>query len=128
MVPEGGITLTPYHVRRWPEIDLNPSYRKTPFIVKLHETGFDNDHTTTVMEPLGSFTRKELNKVLESAAKPSPSRGLNSTPGASRLADSNHEMNPPKLAMSERILFRSPRMRATARRRALVRFTEDDGR
>jgi predicted GH43/DUF377 family glycosyl hydrolase len=134
LAPDGGITLD--SVSRFvtvPEIDPNPSYRKTPFIVKLHEMGFDNDHTTSVMEPLGEgFTRKELNKnVLRIRRETKPvTAGLNSTlRGIQWLADSNYEMNfSPKLAMSERIIFPVSANESNGIEDArFVRFVEDDG-
>ena len=48
---EGNIHLDP--ISRYvalPEINPNPSYKKLPFIVKLHEMGFNNGNAAAVME------------------------------------------------------------------------------
>ena len=63
---DGSIQLDP--VSRFvtlPDIDPNPSYKKAPFIVKLHEMGFDNAHTEAAMESLGDeFSRSDLNRSM----------------------------------------------------------------
>ena len=134
IAPDGGIRLDP--ISRFvtvPEIEPNPSYKKTPFIVKLHEMGFDNDHSTTVMEPLAeSFTRRDLNaSVLRIRRETMPvTQDLNSTLRCVQwLADSNYEINfSPKLAMSERIIFPVSSNESNGIEDArFVRFTEDDG-
>ncbi len=61
-----------------PEIETNPSYKKTPFIVKLHEMGFDNGHSAMVMEPLGAGLRPERTGP-EPGAR--PARGPAGHPG-----------------------------------------------
>ena len=130
----GGITWDP--VSRFvtvPEIVPNPSYMKIPFIVKLHEMGFDNAHTTTVMEPLGKdFTRDDLNRsMLHVRRETRPvTQDLNSTLRSIQwLADSNYEMNfSPKLAMSERIIFPVSSNESNGIEDArFVRFIENDG-
>ena len=46
IAPDGGIGLDLASCFvTVPEIDPNPSYEKAPFIVKLHEMGFDNAHS-----------------------------------------------------------------------------------
>ncbi len=134
LTPDGGIGLDP--VSRFvtvPEIDPNPSYKKMPFLVKLHEMGFGNGHTAAVMEPLGEgFTRSDLNKsILHIRREPMPvTQDLNRTiRGIQWLADSNYEMNfSPKLAMSERIIFPVSANESNGIEDArFVRFTEDDG-
>lgn len=134
IAPDGGIGLDA--VSRFvtvPELDPNPSYKKTPFLVKLHEMGFDNGHTAAVMKPLGEgFTRSDLNKsVLHIRRETMPvTQDLNRTiRGIQWLADSNYEMNfSPKLAMSERIIFPVSANESNGIEDArFVRFTEDDG-
>ena len=134
IAPDGGIQLDP--VSRFvnvPEIEPNPSYKKTPFIVKLHEMGFDNGHASDVMEPLGeSFTRSDLNtSVLRIRRETMPvTQDLNSTLRCVQwLADSNYEMHfSPKLAMSERIIFPVSANESNGIEDArFVRLTEDDG-
>ncbi len=134
IAPDGGLRLDP--VSRYvamPEIDTNPSYKKTPFIVKLHEMGFDNSHTAAVMEPLEeSFTRSDLTKsVLRIRREIKPvTQDLKSTlRGVQWLADSNYEMSfSPKLSMSERIIFPVSENESNGIEDArFVRFTDDDG-
>jgi hypothetical protein len=68
--PNGGISFTP--VSRYvslPEVLPNPSYRKKRFLIKLHEMGFDNECTTSVMGTLGvDFTRSDLSGSVAQAA------------------------------------------------------------
>jgi predicted GH43/DUF377 family glycosyl hydrolase len=132
--PEGDIHLDP--ISRFvaaPELDPNPSYKKTPFIVKLHEMGFDNGASAAVMEPLGeSFTRSELYKsVLRIRRETLPiTQGLTSTLSCIQwLADSNYEMHfSPDLPMSERIIFPVSANESNGIEDArFVRFTDDDG-
>ncbi|MCX7023733.1 MAG: glycoside hydrolase family 130 protein [Spirochaetes bacterium] len=134
IAPDGGIRLDP--VSRFvsmPEIDANPSYRKTQFVIKLHEMGFINGHTAEVMESLGeSFTRNDLNRiVLRIRRETRPvTQDLDSTLRCIQwLADSNYEMHfPPELAMSERIIFPVSANESNGIEDArFVRFTEDDG-
>lgn len=134
IAPDGNIVLDP--VSRYvsvPEIDPNPRYKKTPFIVKLHEMGFDNSHTAAVMESLGEgFTRSELNRsVLRIRRETLPvTQDLTSTLRCVQwLADSNYEMNfSPNLAMSERIIFPVSSNESNGIEDArFVRLREDDG-
>ncbi|MFZ1614545.1 MAG: glycosidase, partial [Holophaga sp.] len=116
-----------------PEIDPNPSYRKKPFIIKLHEMGFENGASIAVMEPLGeSFTRNDLNASVGRIRRETVpvTQGLTSTLSCIQwLADSNYEMHfSPKLAMSERIIFPvSPNESNGIEDARVVRFREDDG-
>jgi len=132
--PEGAIRLDP--VSRFvtvPELDPNPSYKKLPFVVKLHEMGFDNGASAAVMEPLGeSFTRSDLyQSVLRIRRETQPvTQGLTNTLSCIQwLADSNYEMHfSPKLAMSERIIFPVSANESNGIEDArFVRFVDDDG-
>ena len=132
--PDGDIHMDP--ISRFvtaPELVSNPSYKKIPFIIKLHEMGFDNGATAEVMEPLGeSFTRDELfHSVLRIRRETQPvTQGLTGTLTCIKwLADSNYEMNfSPKLAMSERIIFPVSANESNGIEDArFVRFTDDDG-
>jgi predicted GH43/DUF377 family glycosyl hydrolase len=95
--------------------------------------GFDNGHTSAVMEPLGEgFTRSDLKaSVLRIRRETMPvTQDLNSTLRCIQwLADSNYEMNfSPKLAMSERIIFPVSANESNGIEDArFVRLTEDDG-
>jgi len=116
-----------------PELDPNPSYKKTPFVVKLHEMGFDNGASAAVMEPLGEgFTRSELyQSVLRIRRETQPvTQGLTNTLSCIQwLADSNYEMHfPHDLPMSERIIFPVSANESNGIEDArFVRFTDDDG-
>jgi predicted GH43/DUF377 family glycosyl hydrolase len=132
--PAGDLRLDP--VSRFvtvPELDPNPSYKKLPFVVKLHEMGFDNGASAAVMEPLGqSFTRNELyQSVLRIRRETQPvTQGLTNTLSCIQwLADSNYEMHfSPKLAMSERIIFPVSANESNGIEDArFVRFIDDDG-
>ena len=132
--PEGEIRLDP--ISRFvtvPELSPNPSYKKTPFVVKLHEMGFDNGASAAVMEPLGEgFTRSELyQSVLRIRRETLPvTQGLTNTLSCIQwLADSNYEMHfSPKLPMSERIIFPVSANESNGIEDArFVRFTDDDG-
>jgi predicted GH43/DUF377 family glycosyl hydrolase len=116
-----------------PVLDPDPSYMKVPFVVKLHEMGFDNGASAAVMEPLGDgFTRSELfRSVLRIRRETQPvTQGLTNTLSCIQwLADSNYEMDfTPELAMSERVIFPvSPNESNGIEDARFVRFTDDDG-
>ena len=116
-----------------PALNPNPNYKKSLFIVKLHEMGFDNGATYAVMEGLGeSFTRSELNQSIRKVQKETlpVTQGLSNTLTCIQwLADSNYEVHfSPKLAMSERILFPVSANESNGIEDArFVRFVEDDG-
>jgi predicted GH43/DUF377 family glycosyl hydrolase len=132
--PDGGISID--SVSRFvtgPEIDPDPDYMKTPFLVKLQEMGFDSTCIAAVMDPLGDeFRRSDLVRSvlrIRRELRPLP-EGLNSTLHRVQwLADSNYEMTfSPKLAMSERIIFPVSANESNGIEDArFVRFTEDDG-
>ena len=117
-----------------PEIHVNPSYQRQSFTVKLHEMGFENDYTATVMQPLGeTFTLDELDTSLRAVSQPAHvvTREEQRTLECMRwLAESNYELSfPPKSAMSERILFPVSANESNGIEDArFVRFTDDDGR
>lgn len=132
--PDGAIAPDP--VSRYvtvPEIDPNPTYKKAPFILKLHEMGFDNGHTAAVMEQLGEgFTRSDLNRSITHVRRETrpATQDLKGTLNSVQwLADSNYEMAfSPKLAMSERIIFPVSSNESNGIEDArFVRFLEDDG-
>jgi predicted GH43/DUF377 family glycosyl hydrolase len=134
VAPDGGISLD--MLSRFvtvPEIDPNPSYEKTPFIIKLNEMGFDDVCIAAVMDTLGeSFTRSDLTRSvlrIRREIRPIP-EGLNSTLHRIQwLADSNYEVSfSSRLAMSERVIFPvSPNESNGIEDARFVRFTEDDG-
>jgi len=130
----GAITLDP--VSRYvtlPGIVLNPGYRKKRFIIKLHEMGFENDHTIAVMSPLAdNFTRSELVKSVSAVrleTRPATQDLIRTLDAVQWLADSNYELLfSPNLAMSERIIFPVSLNESNGIEDArFVRFTDDDG-
>ncbi|WP_257306988.1 glycoside hydrolase family 130 protein [Geothrix campi] len=132
--PDGSIRLDP--VSRFvalPDLNPNPSYKKLPFIVKLHEMGFNNGNAASVMDSLGeSFTRSDLNRcVLRIRRETRPiTQDLNNTLRCIQwLADSNYELHfSSKLAMSERIIFPVSTNESHGIEDArFVRLVEDDG-
>ena len=116
-----------------PDIEANPSYQKTPFLVKLHEMGFDNGHAATVMEPLAqSFTRDELNRSIvriRRETRPATQDLENTLLCVKWLADSNYEMSfSPDHAVSERAIFPVSSNESNGIEDArFVRFQEDTG-
>lgn len=130
----GGITLDP--VSRFvtmPAIVPNPSYRKKRFIIKLHEMGFENDHTVAVLTPLADhFTRNDLIRSVASVRAetlPATQDLIRTLDAVQWLADSNYELLfSPKLAMSERIIFPVSLNESNGIEDArFVRFIDDDG-
>lgn len=132
--PNGGISFTP--VSRYvslPEVLPNPSYRKKRFLIKLHEMGFDNECTTSVMGTLGvDFTRSDLSGSVARARReslPLSDETRRTLECIQWLADSNYELRfAEKLALSERILFPVSQNESNGIEDArFVRFVEDDG-
>jgi predicted GH43/DUF377 family glycosyl hydrolase len=131
---DGTIGLDP--VSRYvtvPEIEPNPGYKKKPFIIKLHEMGFENQHSAAVMASLGeSFSRNDLNRNVQRIRKESipVTQDLDNTLRCIQwLADSNYEMRfSPKLTMSERTIFPvSPNESNGIEDARFVRLVEEDG-
>jgi predicted GH43/DUF377 family glycosyl hydrolase len=130
----GCITLDP--VSRFltvPEILPNPTYRKKRFLNKLHEMCAENQHCHDVMEPLGDeFSLSDLRKSIARVRAETQPNTNDLTRALERiqwLADSNYELRfPPRLAMSERIIFPVSANESNGIEDArFVRFTEDDG-
>ncbi len=116
-----------------PEVNPNPTYRKSIFLHKLMEMGFENDWSSHVMESLGdNFTQHELEKSMQRAIKgkqPLP-REIERTMDCVRwLAQSNYEIHfDPSVAVSERIIFPVSSNESNGMEDArFVRFVEDDG-
>ncbi|MES2597627.1 MAG: glycoside hydrolase family 130 protein [Verrucomicrobiota bacterium] len=132
--PDGHITLVP--VSRYvslPEVLPNPTYRKKRFIVKLHEMGFDNECTSSLMDALADdFTRSELSVRVASFRRenlPLSHDERRTLECVQWLADSNYELCfSSKLAMSERIIFPVSGNESNGIEDArFVRFVDDDG-
>jgi predicted GH43/DUF377 family glycosyl hydrolase len=136
-VIDGGGAITADPVTRFvtaPEIHTNPTYNRQSFTVKLHEMGFENEYTATVMQPLGkTFSLEELDRSLRAVSQPAHvvTREEQRTLECMRwLAESNYELSfPEKSAMSERVLFPVSANESNGIEDArFVRFTDDDGR
>ena len=116
-----------------PKVNPNPNYRKTVFLDKLTEMGFENDWSELVMESLGdSFSLQELEKSLKRATqgKMHLPREVQRTMECVRwLAQSNYEVHfSPSIAVSERIIFPLSSNESNGMEDArFVRFVEDDG-
>ena len=116
-----------------PALNPNPTYRKTVFLHKLMEMGFENDWSALVMESLGeSFTLHELEKSLQRAVRgkqPLPREMQRTMECVRWLAESNYEIHfDPSIAVSERIIFPVSSNESNGMEDArFVRFVEDDG-
>ena len=117
-----------------PAVNPNPTYRKSTFLHKLREMGFENDWSSLVMESLGeAFTLQELEKTLRRAGKsdgPLPREVERTMECVHWLARSNYEVHfDPSVAVSERIIFPISSNESNGMEDArFVRFVEDDGR
>ena len=117
-----------------PKLNPNPTYRKTVFLHKLMEMGFENDWSSAVMTSLGKdFTLSELEAAVRRAAPgsvPLPREGQRTIECVHWLAQSNYEVHfDPSVAVSERIIFPVSSNESNGMEDArFVRFVEDDGR
>ena len=116
-----------------PELNPNPTYRKSVFLHKLMEMGFENDWSTEVMRSLNKdFTLSELEAAMRRAANetgPLPREVQRTTECVRWLAESNYEVSfAPTVGVSERIIFPVSSNESNGMEDArFVRFVEDDG-
>ena len=116
-----------------PTIDPNPTYRKSIFLHKLMEMGFENTWSRLVLESLAeAFTLQELEKTMARAAKsndPLPRKVQRTMECMRWLAQSNYQVHfDPAIAVSERIIFPVSSNESNGMEDArFVRFVEDDG-
>ena len=116
-----------------PAVNRNPTYRKSIFVHKLMEMGFENDWSSLVMESLGSsFTHQELEKVMQRAIRgkqPLPREVERTMECMTWLAQSNYEIHfDPTVAVAERIIFPVSSNESNGMEDArFVRFVEEDG-
>lgn len=116
-----------------PRVNPNPTYRKTIFLHKLSEVGFENGWSAAVMQSLANdFTLSELEAAMQRAEQSAGplSREEQRTMECVRwLAQSNYEVHfPPGIAVSERIIFPVSSNESNGMEDArFVRFSEDDG-
>jgi predicted GH43/DUF377 family glycosyl hydrolase len=116
-----------------PELNPNPTYRKTVFLHKLMEMGFENEWSTEVMRSLNKdFTLSELEAAMRHAANeagPLPREVQRTAECVHWLAESNYEVSfAPTVAVSERNIFPVSSNESNGMEDArFVRFVEDDG-
>ncbi len=116
-----------------PVLNPNPTYRKSVFLHKLMEMGFENDWSTEVMRSLKKdFTLSELEAAIRGASSdlgPLPREVQRTTECVRWLAESNYEVHfAPSVAVSERIIFPVSSNESNGMEDArFVRFVEDDG-
>ncbi len=132
--PDGHISITP--VSRFvslPEVLPNPTYRKSRFLIKLSEMGFDNECATSVLGTLApEFTRENLSVSVTRVRRenvPLSHETRRTLECVQWLADSNYELRfSEKLALSERIIFPVSDNESNGIEDArFVRFVDDDG-
>ncbi len=123
--------ISPYVVV--PDVDLNPTYRKTSFVNKVAEMGLDHEWCRQIMDALGStFTRAELDQAIQRAShgmRPL-NRELQRIVDLLRwLSESNYQIEfPARLSMSERIIFPVSSNESNGIEDArFVRFADDEG-
>lgn len=111
----------------------NPTYRKTIFLHKLMEMGFENEWSASVMTSLREgFTLSELESAMRSASQgsgPAPREVQRTAECVRWLAESNYEVHfDPSVAVSERIIFPVSSNESNGMEDArFVRFVEEDG-
>ncbi len=132
--PQGVIGVEP--ISRYvslPEVVPNPAYKKHRFSIKLREMGIDNEYSAAVVAPLAeTFTLRDLDESVRNVRSGTKSirRDFRRAMECIRwLAESNYELQfPPKLAISERIIFPVSLNESNGIEDArFVRFTDDDG-
>jgi predicted GH43/DUF377 family glycosyl hydrolase len=116
-----------------PLLNPNPTYRKTVFLHKLMEMGFENEWSESVMASLGAdFTLSGLEEAMRQAQRdsgPLPREIQRTSECVRWLAESNYEVHfDPSVAVSERIIFPVSSNESNGMEDArFVRFVEDDG-
>jgi predicted GH43/DUF377 family glycosyl hydrolase len=116
-----------------PALNPNPTYRKSIFVHKLTEMGFENEWSASVMQSLAdNFTLSQLEGVMRKviqAAGPLPRELQRTTECLRWLAQSNYEVHfDPSIAVSERIIFPVSSNESNGMEDArFVRFVEDGG-
>ena len=131
---DGAITMEePSRFVTAPVQNPNPTFRKTVFLHKLMEMGFENEWSAAVMTSLGdNFTLNELEDAMRHAphgSGPLPREVQRTSECVRWLAESNYEVHfDPSVAVSERIIFPISSNESNGMEDArFVRFVEDDG-
>ncbi len=115
-----------------PDVKQNPNYRKTIFVHKLQEMGFENEWSHRIMQTLGDdFTHQELERSTAQVIGPDDksNREVERTMECVNwLARSNYQMQfPPSVELSQRIFFpTSPNESNGIEDARFVRFVDDD--
>lgn len=116
-----------------PALNPNPTFRKTVFLHKLMEMGFENEWSAEVMRALKrDFSLVELELAMRRASQdlgPLPREVQRTTECVRWLAESNYEVHfDPSVAVAERIIFPVSSNESNGMEDArFVRFVEDDG-
>jgi len=116
-----------------PELNADPSFRRSIFFRKLEEMEFNNPWTQGLMNSLGDrFTRSELNAAMRTAGgvtRPAIKATKRTTECIRWLAEANYEVHfAPTVSVSERIIFPvSPNESNGMEDARFVHFTDDDG-
>jgi predicted GH43/DUF377 family glycosyl hydrolase len=116
-----------------PVLNPNPTYRKSVFLHKLMEMGFENEWSTAVLHSLNaSFSLSELEVAMRGASVdlgPLPREAQRTSECVRWLAESNYEVHfSPNVDVSERIIFPVSSNESNGMEDArFVRFVEDDG-
>jgi len=114
-----------------PETAQNPTYRKTIFLHKLAEMGFENRWSQRVMGTLGThFSRAELEEATRRSEGDEESHEVVRTRECVRwLAESNYQVHfHPSVPLSQRVIFPvSPNESNGIEDARFVRFREEDG-
>lgn len=114
-----------------PEMAQNPMYRKTIFVHKLAEMGFENRWSQRVMGTLGdNFSRAELEEATRAIDGDEGSHEVVRTRECVRwLAESNYQVHfHPTAPLSQRVIFPvSPNESNGIEDARFVQFREDDG-
>lgn len=111
----------------------NPTYRKTVFLHKLMEMGFENEWSSAWLDSLPTdFTLSELEIAMRRpphGSGPLPREAQRTSECVRWLAESNYELHfNPSIAVSERIIFPVSSNESNGMEDArFVRLVEDDG-
>lgn len=113
-----------------PEVVEDPCYRKSIFVHKLSEMGFDNSWCRRVMDRLaGEFTHKELHVALDETFAENEDPHVDHTRKCINwLAESNYQVNfPASVPLSQRVIFPVSANESNGIEDArFVRFCDDD--
>ncbi|MBC7980924.1 MAG: glycoside hydrolase family 130 protein [Armatimonadetes bacterium] len=116
-----------------PELNPDPTFRRSTFFRKLHEMEFDNAWSRLLMNSLGEvFTRSQLNAAIRAADSATPPVTMDSRrtkEGIRWLAEVNYQAHfETSIPLSRRIIFPvSPTESNGMEDARFVRFKDEDG-